>query len=81
MTTKQLYQNYQKELKKLQKECKHTKVTDWLHEQWVPGHSSGSTVKMCKKCDKIIRRIADRSTGITGIDSVAISVQPYIIST
>ena len=40
----------------LQEYCKHENQTDWMEEQWAPGHGTGSLVKMCQVCYKIIDR-------------------------
>jgi len=49
-----LYQQYQRELKRLQKTCPHEQLTDWMEEWWAPGHDTGRKVKACANCNKII---------------------------
>lgn len=46
---------HKEEIEELQLKCKHRKLTDWMEEQWAPGHSSGRKVKLCKFCNKVIK--------------------------
>jgi hypothetical protein len=56
MNAKQLYNQYQKDLLKLQKNCKHISITDWLNGQYFAGHLTGNAVKVCENCNKIIEK-------------------------
>ena len=51
---KDLIKKHEKEIKQLQKNCKHKKITDWLSEYWAPGHLTMRQVKICKECNKIV---------------------------
>ena len=42
------------DLAKLQAECPHAELSDWMEMYWAPGHSSGYEVQACKECDKIV---------------------------
>ena len=53
---KQMKERHEKEIKELQENCKHKKVTDWLDMWWAPGHSTGSKVKVCKFCGMIVKK-------------------------
>jgi hypothetical protein len=55
-TAQQLRDKFQADLKALQASCTHPEVTDWIEEQWAPGHSVGTKVKVCLVCEKVIER-------------------------
>ena len=53
-TAEQLKNEYERNLKKLQSECKHPK-TDWALEWWAPAHASGREVLSCMVCWKVLK--------------------------
>ena len=55
-TAKELQEEFYRKLKKLQEECNHPELTDWLMEEWAPGHGTGYKVRQCKVCWKIVER-------------------------
>ena len=55
ITAKELRDKFDADLKALQEVCKH-EDTGEAEECWAPGHFSGSTVKYCKVCEKILER-------------------------
>lgn len=55
MTAKQLREDFEKDLKWLQDNCKHVE-TEILDYAWAPGHFSG-LVCSCKNCEKILDNI------------------------
>jgi hypothetical protein len=54
----QMRMRHEKEITKLQLECKHVNVSDWMPHYWAPGHR-GSDVKVCEFCGKIIEVYKD----------------------
>jgi hypothetical protein len=46
----QLYADYQKKLKQVQKTCPHEKLTAWMEKWWAPGHPTGRRVRSCANC-------------------------------
>ena len=46
-----LREKFNSDLSKLQKECKHELVSEWLNSMWAPGHF-GLPVKVCLVCNK-----------------------------
>lgn len=50
-----LYDQYQRELKRLQETCPHKELSEWVEEWWALGHSTGRTVKTCTNCNKVIQ--------------------------
>jgi len=56
VTYKQLRDKFDKDVKKLQKECPHKKTTDWVDKWWAPGHSCGFKVKICLRCNKEVEQ-------------------------
>lgn len=53
---KQLSKEFDKKVKKLQKQCKHSKTTI-MERWWAIGHSCGYQVEVCDICNLILRRI------------------------
>lgn len=54
MTAKELYERYQADLAELQKHCTHPATSDWMEEQWAPGHGTGRDVRTCSICNQVI---------------------------
>lgn len=52
----QMRERHKREIKRLQKSCKHKKLSKWMEEYWAPGHSTGSMVKLCDFCGKVVKR-------------------------
>jgi hypothetical protein len=50
-----LYEQYQRDLKRLQEACPHDHLTDWMEEWWAPGHSTGRSVRACANCNKVVQ--------------------------
>jgi len=53
VTYKQLKIEFDKKVKELQKICPHKK-TKWMEHWWAIGHSTGSKVKVCLRCNKVL---------------------------
>ena len=53
-TAKHIREQCDKDIKKLQKTCKHPKVTNDVFESWGPGHLTGKVFKMCDICEKVL---------------------------
>lgn len=56
MTAKELYSKYQSDLEELQSSCTHELLSDWMQQEWAPGHFTGGQVKVCVRCEKIIEK-------------------------
>jgi len=56
---KKLKQKYDADVKQLQESCPHPEISDWMPVQWAPGHYSGYSVKLCKRCGKTLDRRGD----------------------
>lgn len=56
MTAQELYEKYQADLVELRRLCPHYTATDWLEEQWAPGHLTGSKVRVCERCGFVVDR-------------------------
>ena len=52
-TYKQLKREFDKKVKELQAKCPH-KRTKWMEHWWAIGHSTGTRVKVCLRCNKIL---------------------------
>ena len=52
---KQMRERHKKEIAKLQSNCVHKNISDWMPYMWAPGHMGGS-VKVCNFCGKTIER-------------------------
>jgi hypothetical protein len=50
-----LFADYQRKLRHLQEMCAHSRATDWVEEDWAPGHSTGRAVQLCADCNKVLR--------------------------
>ena len=48
-------ERHEKEIESLQKECNHTKISEWQEYHWSPGHILGKC-KVCKFCHKIVEK-------------------------
>lgn len=44
---------HKREIKKLQDNCMHQTISDWMPHYYAPGHSDGC-VKICLDCGKIL---------------------------
>ena len=53
-TAKQIREKCEKDIKKLQKTCKHSK-SHWVEECYAPAHMTGRRLKICENCEKVIR--------------------------
>jgi len=51
-----LRKDFETKKQELQDNCPHTELSDWMDYQWAIGHSSGYEVKVCERCEKIIKR-------------------------
>ena len=51
----QLYEQYQRDLARLQESCPHEQLTDWTEEWWAHGHSTGREVRSCTRCNKVVQ--------------------------
>jgi len=52
----QMRERHKREIERLQKSCKHKKLSNWIREWWAIGHSTGYMVKTCNFCGKVIKR-------------------------
>lgn len=53
MTTyKQLKDEFDSNVEKLQENCEHKSLTPWTGKMWAPGHFSSSSSRFCKLCNK-----------------------------
>ena len=52
-TAKEMRARHERELEELQEQCLHPKVSDWLLQEWAPGHFVGE-VKICELCEKVL---------------------------
>ena len=55
-TYNQLRKEFDKKVKELQAKCPHNR-THWAEEWWAIGHSTGNRVKVCKRCNKIMKKV------------------------
>ena len=55
-TAEELRELHKKAFGKLQRECEHSKISDWREEWWAPAHSTGFQVKVCEICEKVMSR-------------------------
>lgn len=55
-TIDQMRDRHKKEIEDLQDNCKHEKISGWMEEMWAPGHFSGTRVKVCEVCGKVVER-------------------------
>jgi len=46
------------EIAKLQSNCPHADVSEWMEVYWAFGHGTGSFVKECSRCGKVLHRRA-----------------------
>jgi len=53
-TAKAIREQCDKDIKKLQKICKHPKVTNDVFESYGPGHFTGRVLKICAICEKVL---------------------------
>ena len=53
MTTRELREQLEKEIKALQELCHHSE-TSWMDQCWAPAHSTGNQVLVCRCCEKIL---------------------------
>jgi hypothetical protein len=64
---KEMTERHKREIQELQDSCKHEKVSGWLDFYWAPMHSSGTQVKQCEFCGKVVqKKICQMTNGITG---------------
>jgi hypothetical protein len=53
---KQLTREYNDAVWELQKKCKHPSLTRWQSEWWAFGHLTEFEIRVCKFCNKIVKR-------------------------
>ena len=53
-TYRQLEREFNKKVEKAQKLCPHKKST-WMESWFALGHSKGYQVKVCKRCNKVLK--------------------------
>lgn len=58
----EMRQRHQREIETLQRNCKHEEVSEWMPEQWAPGHFCGY-VRVCMNCSKVIERATMTTSG------------------
>ena len=51
----EMRKRHNEEIEELQKNCKHEVISDWIEQQFAPGHSTGNYVKICNFCGKIVK--------------------------
>ena len=47
-----LEKEFDEKVEALQSKCKHKKLTKWMEYHWAFGHSTGTHVKICERCNK-----------------------------
>lgn len=62
VTAVQLRLKCKSDIDQLQEVCPHLE-DEWAEEHWAPGHSTGSRVRVCKRCEKILERTPDVKFG------------------
>lgn len=55
-TYKKLKKEFDEKVEELRKKCPHKKLSGWCEEWWGIGHGTGFQVKVCRVCNKIVRR-------------------------
>lgn len=55
-TQQQLYEKYIADVVELQSKCKHKKQSDWMQQEWAPGHSTGMEVRICEVCSVVVEK-------------------------
>lgn len=55
-TIQEMRQRHQREIDELQSKCPHPKLSDWMHEEWAPSHSTLFEVRICEACERVISR-------------------------
>ena len=48
---KKLKEEFDKKVSALMDECPHKRSTKWMEVHWAPGHSSGTSIKKCLRCN------------------------------
>lgn len=54
-TLERMKKRHEREIKELQRRCKHKGTVKWMPSMWAPGHF-GPNVKVCTKCGKELER-------------------------
>ena len=49
-----LRKEFEEKKKRLQESCPHPSKTDWIDYWWAIAHSTGSAVRSCTRCGKIL---------------------------
>lgn len=52
----EMKERHKKEIEKLQENCTHQQLSDWLEEWGIFAHPTGFETKTCKVCGKIVKR-------------------------
>lgn len=50
---KEMRIRHQREIRTLQRICKHKRISEWMNSMWAPGHM-GNPVKVCEDCGKVV---------------------------
>lgn len=50
----ELRKEFERKVKKLQEQCNHEKLSNWIPYQSASGHYTGREVKSCKRCNLIV---------------------------
>ncbi len=51
-----LREEFERKVTQLQKGCSHKVLSEWTEEWWAPAHSTGYEVKVCRRCNKVVKR-------------------------
>lgn len=52
----QLRKKFEDDLKKLQEECEHKFISQFMPHYWAAAHSSGFSAQYCLECNKMLRK-------------------------
>jgi hypothetical protein len=53
ITAKEIRDKCAQDIKALQEVCQHP-TSQWMGQEWAPGHSTGRTVLVCLTCEKTL---------------------------
>ncbi len=51
LTYYQLEKEFDRKVKELQDRCPHKRITKWMEGWWAPGHGTGTSTRLCKRCN------------------------------
>ncbi len=60
MSYKLLKEEFDAAVEELRQSCPHKDISEWMDEWWGIGHSTGSMVRVCTYCEKIVERKGSR---------------------